>query len=184
MAKSVKVPTLEEMQEHLKAWKAAPLSDKPDHPYHFVIMKEMTMRIFKVIEDGNMPDNVKATAWNFCKQLTKFSHAPVSPADYKRMEKFKDEHELIDVLLKACDGYFPDPAFKYNFDTIGFSYCIALISISDYRRADCLALLDRVTQYYVKTKDDWYKVLLRNMQKLEKEYPDLAPFKTALETVV
>lgn len=184
MAKSVKVPTLEEMQEHLNAWKAAPLSAKPDHPYHFVIMKEMTMRIFKVIEDDNMPDSVKATAWSFCKQLTKFSHAPVSPADYKRMEKYKDEHELIDVLLEACKDYYPDPAFKYNFDTIGFSYCIALISISDHRRQDCLALLDRVTQYYVKTKDDWYTVLLRNMQKLVKDYPDLAPFKTALEAVV
>lgn len=179
MAKSVKIPTLAEMQEHLKAWKAAPLGAKPDHPEHAVIMKAMTIRIFS--ED--IPESARANIWGFCKQLTKFSHAPVSPADYKRMEKYKDEHELIDVLLKACDGYFPDPAFKYNFDTIGFSYSIALISISDYRRQDCLALLDRVTQYYVKTKDDWYTVLLRNMQKLEKEYPDLAPFKTALENI-
>lgn len=183
MAKAIKVPALEEMREHLKAWKAAPLGAKPDHPEHAVIMKEMTLRIFEVIENDNMPESVKAAAWGFCKQLTKFSHAPVSPAEYKRMEKYKDEHELIDVLLKACDGYFPDPSFSFSFDTIGFSYSIALISISDYRRQDCLALLDRVTQYYVKTKDDWYKVLLRNMQKLVKDYPDLASFKAALETI-
>ena len=182
MAKAIKVPTVAEMEEYLQACKSDS-ANRINDAEHWLIHKPMTLRIFKVIEADNMPDSVKATAWGFCKQLTKFSHAPVSPADYKRMEKYKGETEVIDVLLKACDGYFPDPAFKYNFDTIGFSYSIALISISDHRRADCIALLDRVTQYYVKTKDDWYTVLMRNMQKLVKEYPDLAPFKTALESI-
>lgn len=183
MAKSVKVPTVAEMEEYLKSFGEDPIHNRINDADHAPMHKPMTVRIFKVIENDNMPDSAKVTAWNFCKQLSKFSHAPVSPADYKRMEKFKGETELIDVLLQACGGYFPDPAFKYNFDTIGFSYSIALISISDHRRQDCLALLDRVTQYYVKTKDNWYTVLLRNMQKLVKEYPDLAPFKTALEAI-
>ena len=182
MAKAIKVPTVSEMEEYLQAWKAD-RSSRINDADHAAMHKPMTLRIFKVIEADNMPDSIKAAAWGFCKQLTKFSHAPVSPADYTRMEKYKGETELIDVLLKACDGYFPDPAFKYSFDTIGFSYSIALISISDHRRADCIALLDRVTGYYVKTKDDWYTVLMRNMQKLVKEYPDLAPFKTALEAI-
>lgn len=182
MAKAIKVPTVAEMEEYLQACKADS-SSRINDAEHWLIHKPMTLRIFKVIEDDNMPDSVKAAAWNFCKQLTKFSHAPVSPADYKKMEKYKGETELIDILLKACDGYFPDPAFKYNFDTIGFSYSIALISISDHRRQDCISLLDRITQYYVKTKDDWYTVLMRNMQKLVKDYPDLAPFKTALESI-
>ena len=182
MAKAIKVPMVAEMEEYLQACKADS-SNRLNDADHVTMHKPMTLRIFKVIEADNMPDSVKAAAWSFCKQLTKFSHAPVSPADYKRMEKYKGETDIIDILLKACDGYFPDPAFKYSFDTIGFSYSIALISISDHRRADCIALLDRVTQYYVKTKDDWYTVLLRNMQKLVKEYPDLAPFKTALETI-
>lgn len=112
-----------------------------------------------------------------------FFHAPVTPADYNRMEKWLPETELIDVLLKACDGYFPDPNFKYSFDTTGFSYSIALISQSQYKREECLALLDRVTQYYVNTKDDWYTVLLRNMKVLSKTYPDLTGFKTALESI-
>lgn len=178
MAKAIKVPTVAEMEEY-KADSANRINDID----HWTMLKPMTLRIFKVVEADDMPDSAKVTAWNFCKQLTKFSHAPVSPAEYKKMEKYKGETELIDVLLKACDGYFPDPAFKYNFDTIGFSYSIALISISDHRRQDCLALLDRVTQYYVKTKDDWYTVLMRNMQKLVKDYPDLAPFKAALEAI-
>lgn len=182
MAKAVKVPTVAEMEEYDQALKAD-IANWLNDLDHLAMNKPMTLRIFKVIEADNMPDSAKVTAWGFCKQLARFMHAPVSPAEYRKMEKYKGETELIDVLLKACDGYFPDPAFKYSFDTIGFSYSIALISISDHRRQDCLALLDRVTQYYVKTKDDWYPVLLRNMQKLVKEYPDLAPFKTALEAI-
>lgn len=177
MAKAVKNPTLAEMQEYLEAWKDP--SNRINDAAHRAMLREMTLRIFTV----DMPDEVKPTAWKFCKALTNFSHAPVSLADYKRMEKYRDEHGLIDVLLEACDGYFPDPAFDFSFDTIGFSYSIALISISDYRRQDCLELLDRITQYYIKTKDNWYTVLLRNMQKLVKDYPDLAPFRTALEAI-
>lgn len=182
MAKAIKVPTVAEMEEYDQALKAD-IANRLNDVDHLAMRMPITLRIFKVIETDNMPDSVKAAAWGFCKRLAKFSHAPVSPAEYKKMEKYKGETELIDVLLKACDGYFPDPAFKYIFDTVGFSYSIALISISDHRRQDCLALLDRITQYYVKTKDDWYTVLLRNMQKLVKEYPDLAPFKTALEAI-
>lgn len=180
MAKAEKIPTLQEIQEYNDSLNG---SDWQDHYisdlYHHTMRKEMTVRIFSVTS----PESVKPVLWKFCKALTNCAHAPVSPAEYKRMEKYKDEYGLIDVLLEACRDYYPDPSFSFSFDTIGFSYSIALISISDYRRQDCLELLDRVTQYYVKTKDDWYKVLLRNMQKLVKDYPDLAPFKTALETI-
>lgn len=179
MSKAVKVPTLEEMRGYLKSFASDPVHNRINDADHAPMHKEMTLRVFEV----DMPDDVKVTAWKFCKELTKFAHAPVSPAEYKRMEKYLGEHGLIDVLLKACDGYYPDPAFKYNFDTIGFSYSVALLSQSQYRRADCLALLDGITQYYMRTKDDWYTVLLRNMQKLSKEFPDLLPFKTALESI-
>lgn len=178
MAKAVKVPTLEEMREYLEAWKADS-KNRINDTDHAAMHKEMTLRIFAV----DMTDDVKLTAWKYCKELTKYAHAPVSPAEYKRVEKWLGETGLIDVLLKACDGYYPNPAFKYSFDTIGFSYSIALISQSQYRRSDCLALLDKITQYYVGTKDNWYTVLLRNMTKLCKDFPDLAPFKTALEGI-
>lgn len=178
MAKSVKVPTPEEIQEYLQSWKAES-KNRINDTDHAAMHKEMTLRIFAV----DMSDDVKLTAWKFCKELTKYAHAPVSSAEYKRVEKWLGENGLIDVLLKACDGYYPNPAFKYDFDTIGFSYSIALISQSQYRRQDCLALLDKITQYYVRTKDDWYTVLLRNMTKLAKDFPDLAQFKTALESI-
>lgn len=179
MAKTEKVPTLEEMKdynEHFMEYHAKNGNSSADQR---AMLKEMTIRIFET----DIPDEVKPVAWKFCKELTKFAHAPVSPAEYKRMEKWLGEHGLIDVLLKACDGYYPDPAFTFSFDTIGFSYSVALLSQSQYRRSDCLALLDRITQYYTRTKDDWYKVLLRNMQRLSKDFPDLIPFRTALENI-
>ncbi len=179
MAKAIKVPNLEEMREYLKNFKADPIHNRINDADHAAMHKEMTIRIFSV----DMTDDVKVTAWKFCKTLANFAHAPVSPAEYKRMEKWLPETGLIDALLKACDDYYPDPAFKYDFDTIGFSYSIALISQSQYKRADCLALLDKITQYYVNTKDDWYTVLLRNMTKLCKTFPDLTGFKTALESI-
>lgn len=178
MAKAVKVPTLEEMREYLKLWKAEPDSRLNDID-HRAMLKEMTLRIFAV----DMTDDVKLAAWKFCKELTKFAHAPVSPAEYNRMEKWLGEHGLIDVLLKACDDYYPDPKFDFGFDIVGFFYSISLISQSRYRRQDCLVLLDKITQYYVKTKHKFYTVLLRNMQKLVNDFPDLAPFKTALESI-
>lgn len=177
MAKAAKVPTNEEITEYYKTYIADPLHNSIYDLEHKTMAKEMTQRIFA----EEMSEDVRATAWTFCKTLTKFVHAPVSPAEYKRMEKYKDETGLIDVLLKACDDYFPEE--HKHFDRIGYGYAIALISISDHRRADCLALLDRVTQHFVSTKDDYYDVLLRNMQRLEKDHPDLTPFKTALEAI-
>lgn len=180
MAKTVTAPTLDEILAYRKAYKEDLGKGVPiDGSTQTVMVKEMTVRIFSV----NMSEDVRETAWKFCKQLSKFTHAPVSPADYKRMEKWTNEHGLIDVLLRACDGYYPNEKNPLEFDTAGFYYSIALLSQSNYRRADCLALLDKVTQYYVKTKIDKYNVLLRNMTKLVKEYPDLAPFKTALEGI-
>lgn len=179
MAKTA-APTLDEILEYRKAFKESLGKGAPiDGSTQTVMIMEMTVRIFSV----QMSEDVRETAWKYCKQLSKFSHAPVSPADYKRMEKWVEERGLIDVLLKACDGYYENEKNPLEFDVVGFYYSIALLSQSQYRREDCLALLDKITQYYVKTKIDKYNVLLRNMTKLVKDFPDLAPFKSALESI-
>lgn len=179
MAKSIRVPTQQEMEEYIRH-----VHEDPGHNYikdleHAAMLQEMTQRIFSV----DMPDAARVTAWKFCKALANYSHAPVAASDYKRMEKWVEETALIDVLLVACDNYFPNRNFRYGFDTVGFSYSVALISQSRYRRPDCIELLDRITQYYVNTKDDWYTVLLRNMKVLSKNYPDLERFKMDLENI-
>lgn len=180
MAKTAPAPTLDEILAYRKAYneglgKGASI----DGSTQTVMTREMTVRIFSL----QMSEDVRETAWKFCKQLGKFTHAPVSPADYKRMEKWVGEHGLIDALLQACGGYYPDENDPLGFDTVGFYYSIALLSQSKYRREDCLVFLDKLTQYYVKTGIDKYNVLLRNMTRLVKDFPDLAPFKTALECI-
>lgn len=57
MAKAVKVPTLEEMQEYLEAWKADS-KNRINDTDHAAMHKEMTLRIFSV----DMTDDVKLTA--------------------------------------------------------------------------------------------------------------------------
>lgn len=175
MAKNTKIPTLQEIEEYRNSSGGDRIYDLD----HVAMSREMTIRILSV----DMSDDTKATAWKFCKALAKYSHAPVSASDYKRMEKWVEETALIDVLLEACDNYFPNPAEPLRFDITGFFYSIALLSQSQYRRQDCLNLLDRITQYFVNTPGNRYSALLRNMQVLSTSYPDLTQFKTALESV-
>lgn len=105
MAKAVKIPSLEEMREYLKEYSADPLHNRIYDADHAAMHKEMTLSIFSV----DMPDDVKITAWKFCKALTNFAHAPVSSAEYKRMEKWLPETALIDVLLKGATVIIPTP---------------------------------------------------------------------------
>lgn len=179
MGRSTRVPTQQEMAEYIKNVKADPADNHITDLDHIAMLREMTQRIFSV----DMSDETKVTAWKFCKALANYSHAPVAASDYKRMEKWVGETALIDVLLVACDNYFPNRNFRYRFDTVGFSYSVALISQSQHRRPDCIDLLAGITQYYVNTKDDWYTVLLRNMKVLSKNYPDLVRFKRDLENI-
>lgn len=179
MAKNTRIPTLQEMEEYIEHFKEDPIHNSISDLDHVAIHHEMTRRIFTV----DMTDDTKVTAWKFCKALANYAHAPVTASDYKRMEKWVEETALIDVLLEACDNYFPNPEFRYSFDIIGFFYSVALISQSQYRRQDCLNLLNKITQYYVDTKDELHTVLLRNMKILPKNHSDLVQFKTALESI-
>lgn len=177
MSKIIKVPTLDEILEYNKYCNESPMQNWINDADHPAMLREMTVRIFSV----DMPNDVKVTAWKFCKTLANFAHAPVSPAEYKRMEKWLGETELIDVLLEALKDYFPDTTKE--FDTIGFYYSIALISQSQYRRKDCLKILEELTNFCINTKYKWSDVTLRNMTKLVKNYPDLGQFKTMLESI-
>lgn len=175
-----KAPTFADILEYRKAYRADQNNFIPDQT-HNAMLRDMTQLIYA----ADMTDEVRERVWKFCMTLTGYTHAPVSSADYKRMRKFTDDHELIDAVLEALDEYYPpdsdDPRADLGFDTIGYYYSIALISQSQYRREDCLALLETLTQYFVNAKNDIYDVFLRNMKILSKDFPDLTRFKTALE---
>lgn len=58
-------------------------------------------------------------------------------------------------------------------DIQGYYYCIALVSQSQHRRADCIAYLTELTDYFIANLPDELDVLGRNMKVLKKEYKDL-----------
>ena len=173
-----KIPELEEIIEYRRSVKEDTNNIKLDID-HIAMNNEMTLRIFEI----PMNDDTKQIAWTYCKNLAKYSHCPVSKSDYKKMQKYINESALIDILLNALDGYYPDNEnfILSGFDEVGFYYSVALISQSEHRRNDCLSLLDKLTSYAIANLDDKGSLVLRNMKALEKEYPDLSEFKTKLE---
>ena len=180
MAKKVIVPTVEDIIEYRKAIREERIA------FEYTIegnakFREMTLRLLEAAGT----EEIAARTWQFCKNLTKCSHAPVSGADYKKMQKYVEDTELIDVVLEAMQGYFPtdENSILSGFDIIGYYYCVALLSQSDYRREECLDYLGKLTNYVAEQCNGHISVLLRNMQRLEKEYSDLKPFKKILESV-
>lgn len=180
MAKKMSTPTVEEILEYREAIREKRIA------FEYTIecnakLREMTLRLLKEAQ----AEEVATRVWQFCKKLTNCSHAPVSGADYKKMQKYVEDTELIDVVLAAMQGYFPtdENSILSGFDIIGYYYCVALLSQSDYRREECLDYLGKLTNYVAEQCNGHISVLLRNMQRLEKEYSDLKPFKKILESV-
>lgn len=143
--------------------------------------REITKRILSV----PMDDAVRSITWKYCKILANYSHCPISKAEYKRMQKYTEEKELVDVILSALDEYFPtnENSVISGFDMIGYYYSVALISQSEYRRSDCLTMLRKMTEYEINNMENKGALLLRNMKVLVKEYPDLKEFEEKLKGI-
>lgn len=171
-----KVPTYEEIKTYREKIKKREIPFEGG-AYYSAMHSPFTERIFGF----EMPEDAKPFVWKFCKKFASFSHCPVKPADYKRMEAFCTEPVLVDVLLKAMDGYFCTDDYGIDFDVVGYYYAVALLSQSGYRRADCLALLDKLVDYETASLAQKGELLLRNMKALVKDYPDLAAMLDKLE---
>lgn len=124
--------------------------------------------------------NTNESQAKFCKKLSSFSHAPVSLKEYQRMKIFSENEQLIENIYTVLSEYpLPtnDLMSEFQFDTIGHSYCVALLSQAEYNRAKNLLLLNNIADEAIQKQCDYGKVLLRNMKILKKNYLDL----TALE---
>lgn len=140
--------------------------------------REITKRLRSVVDN----DELWNRAWKYCKHLAKFSHAPVAISDYHRMKKYVDDKELISAILNVIDGYFPDKTndLLSRFDIIGYSYCIALLSQTKENRSNILEYLNKLTDYVTENNVSFGVVLYRNMERLKKEFPDLADMEKKL----
>jgi len=138
--------------------------------------RPVTIKLRAMITDEILWQRV----WLYCKRLAKFIHAPVSLKDYQRMKDYVDDYELIDVLIQLVSEYMPTDDFLANFDTIGHSYVIALLSQTNYRRKDILKSLDFLVDYAMDNELRYAVVLHRNFERLEKDYPDLESLENRL----
>ena len=97
------------------------------------------------------------------------------------MIPFAEKPEVVDTVLKFLETYIPpyqDSTWALKFDIKGYYYCLALISLSDYRQEDCEKQLWNTVYYHL--EHDKVDALLRNMKILEGTRPNLTPMKEKL----
>ena len=85
--------------------------------------------------------------------------------------------EKEDAVLKLLETYIPpfEQDYWFGFDIAGYYYCIALISLSDYRNEDCEKQLRETTRQLIERDTEFKRipVLMRNMKVLGTERPML-----------
>jgi hypothetical protein len=123
--------------------------------------------------------------WDLCRQISKATHAPVTMKEYQRMCLFAEQEKTVDAVLKLLETYTP-PFGESNwngFDITGYYYCLALISLSDYRKDDCEKQLWKTVNQFIKFDTQLEKVspLLRNMKLLSGQRPALTEMRKRIE---
>lgn len=132
--------------------------------------RDITKRLKQVVTDEVLWKRVN----NFCMNLAKFIHAPISLKDYKRMEKYIEDEELVNSVYNAIKDYFFIDNTDGHFDIIGHSYCVALLSQTKYNRENTINYLNKFAEVLIRNNEQGYgQAMYRNMKRLSKEYPDL-----------
>ena len=98
--------------------------------------RDITKRLRQVVTDDTLWQRV----YIFCKHLAKFIHAPISLSDYKRMEKYTTDKELVEAVYNAIKDYFYVDNTDGHFDIIGHAYCVALLSQTKYNRESTIMI--------------------------------------------
>lgn len=190
MAKK-KIPTAAELREYLEKEEAY-LKDcieknkpfvvtGPKFPGESIWQKKSTLPLLEAAEAVGTP---KEEIWELCSKIASTTHAPVTKKEYERMIPFAEKPATVDAVLKFLETYIPpfeDKNWSLKFDIPAYYYCLALISLSDYRPEDCEKQLWDTMNYLIEKDKDRGCVLLRNMKVLEHSRPFLTPMKEKLE---
>ena len=193
MAKK-KIPTAEELREYLRKEdeyrKDCIENNKtyvitgPKFPGESIWVSKGTLPL---LEAAEAVGTTKEEIWLLCSKLSSTSHAPVTKKEYDRMIPFAEKPATVDAVIKFLETYRPPFEDKYwilKFDSTAYYYCIALISLSDYRHEDCEKLLWELINIHIENDEDMIGVLLRNMKMLESTRTFLTPMKERLEEVI
>lgn len=175
-----KIPTAQEVREYKERQANGPIR-RPEFPGETIWRRLSTLLLLEAAEQAGVSNEV---IWKLCSKIASTIHAPVTKKEYERMLPFAQNPEIVDAVLKYFEIYGPDYKDRTLFtifDTIGYYYCVALISQSDYRQEDCIKLLWELVDYHIENNNKKnpcsYSVLLRNMKVLEAERPYLTPMK-------
>ena len=168
-------PTMDEIKEVQHKFEALSVQELQNQGFFFDNRK-MTMKLPMTYIFMSLADETnKEKIWKYCKKLASYSHAPFTLKEYQRMAPFAEDNDIVDVILKGLEeNMYPFSDGKSRVEPIqGYYYAIATISQSSYRRADIIALLQKLAEYFKENLPDDVFVLKRNMDTLKKIYPDL-----------
>ena len=143
---------------------------------------KITLPLLEAAEEAGVA-NVEI--WDLCRQISKATHAPITLKEYQRMCPFAEQEKTVDTVLKLLETYTPpfgDPYWN-GFDITGYYYCLALISLSDYRKDDCVGQLWKTVELFISKDPQLEKIqpLLRNMKVLSRQRPELAEMRKRIE---
>lgn len=134
------------------------------------IHKKMTMPLME-----HSSEETKADVWKFIKKISTYARTPGTLAHYKKMAVFAENDALVDVVLDTLkDMKYPFSEADFIPDIVGYYYSIAMISQSMHRRDETIKLLNELVDYVIVEHSPSTLPLVRNMDVLSKEYPDLA----------
>lgn len=172
------IPTASEVREYL-AKEEEYLKDCINNHKTYVITgpkfsgetiwkSKITLPLLEAAEDVGASNE---EIWELCKKISQASHAPVTLKEYQRMLPFAQQEKTVDTVLHLLETYIPpfeDKIWIGVFDIVGYYYCLALISLSDYRKEECEKQLWKTIDQFVNRDSelDNIPVLLRNMNIL------------------
>lgn len=189
--KELKAPTSSDIRTYLED-REKRIQEEKDRTGKYVIhgasLYELTMinkMTLPLVESAEKVGASLETVWKFCKQLAKYIHAPSTLKEYERMKKYAEATDIVDTVLCTLESYYPpkgDDSYDwFKFDITSYYYCVALISLSDYRVEECKESLSKISKYHLNNNPGHISVLLRNMKTLESQRPYLSLFTVMLQ---
>jgi hypothetical protein len=189
------IPTASEVREYLEkedAYRKKCIANNetyvitgPKFPGENIWKTMITLPLLEAAEEvGESNEEI----WELCKKIAQATHAPITLKEYQRMLPFSQKEKTVDTVLKLLETYIPPFGVQYwpGFDLVGYYYCIALISLSDYRKEDCEKQLWLTIDQFFKQDPGLnnISVLLRNMKVLEKQRPILSDMRKSIENEI
>ncbi|EPY2275012.1 hypothetical protein ACXAUS_003934 [Clostridium sporogenes] len=142
-------------------------------------------QLYKLLREEISNENEWESVWVYCKKIASSTHAPVTLKEYQRMEKFIDDDVLVSSVASIMKRWVVpnENVILSDFDVIGYFYSIALLSEAQYNREENICLLSKICDTLIEEKNQYCKILLRNMTKLKKKYPDLIALEEKLKVI-